>query len=377
MQRGRRAPPRRGRGARPAALLPLSILPAILAAGGGGAISGRLAFLTCDYPACAAGELRALDLATNASELLWALPAGGAPLDDAYTGNCLLADARTLLLALQFDAAPAQGALVTFDLVARAPRGAALNTSSCVVLLLDPSDAGGARLLCLRILQGGPDGEATQLRHIDRLTGEDRLVATLFPQHATFGEAVVSRGVLYVPMAPLAAGPFFIAAIDPQTGRVLATNGEARAPRARRPSRLPSPRPARRPLPPSPATFPFTLTMVGLVADAPPGGGDGTALSVVRTEDGNGGNVRGFLARVDLATAKATQVGSAELNMTRWTQLNPINALDAAAGVLFLTAFDGGAGNSLHLLGLSTSSGELVYDLEVRNPFADLVFLGS
>ena len=114
--------------------------------------------------------------------------------------------------------------------------------------------------------------------------------------------------------------------------------------------------------------------MVGLVTDAPPGGDDGTALSVVRTEDGNGGNVRGFLARIDLATAEATQIGAA-LNMTRWKQLTAINALDAAGGVLFLTAFDGGDG-SLHLLGLRTSDGELVYDLEVRTPFADIVCLG-
>ena len=211
------------RAAAEALLSLLLLLPALAA--GGGALSGRLAFLTCDYPACDSVELRALDLATNASDLLWALPGGA--LDDAYGGNCLLADARTLLLGLQFDAAPGQGALVTFDLVARAPRGAALNTTSCVVLLLDPSDARGARLLCLAIVEGGPDGEATQLRHIDRLTGEDKLVAQLFPQHSTFGEAVLSRGVLFVPMAPLAAGPFFIAAIDPQTGDVLATNGEA------------------------------------------------------------------------------------------------------------------------------------------------------
>jgi hypothetical protein len=63
--------------------------------------------------------------------------------------------------------------------------------------------------------------------------------------------------------------------------------------------------------------------------------------------------------------------------MTKWTQLNPINALDAAGGVLFLTAFEGGAGHALHLLGLSTSSGEIVFDRVVRNPFADIVFLGT
>ena len=308
------------------------------------AAAGRLVYLTCDYPACDAVVLSSLDLASGATAPLWTLPAD--TLDDAYTGNLLLADASTLLLGLQYDAAPAQGALVTFDLAARAPR-ATLNVSSCVVLLLDPADAAGARLLCLAIVQGGPAAEVTQLRHIDRVTGADELVATLFPEHATFGEAALSRGILYVPMAPLDGGAFFIAAVDPQSGRVLATN----------------------------ATFPFTLTMVGLVADAP-APGDGTALSVVRTEDENGGDVRGFLARVDLATAAVTRIG-AGLNMTRWTQLNPINALDAAAGILYLTAFEGGAGNALHLLGLDTGSGELVYDRVVTNPFADIVFVGA
>ena len=309
------------------------------------AVAGRLAFLTCDYPACDQVVLSSLDLASNTTTPLWALPSGS--LDDAFTGNLLLADnASTLLLGLQYDAAPAQGALVAFDLAARAPR-ATLNVSSCVVLLLDPADAAGARLLCLAIVQGGTSAEATQLRHIDRFTGADVLIATLFPEHATFGEAALSRGVLFVPMAPLDGGAFFIAAIDPQSGRVLAAN----------------------------ATFPFTFTMVGLVADAP-APGDGTALSVVRTEDENGGDVRGFLARIDLATAAATQIGSG-LNMTKWTQLNPINALDAGGGVLFLTAFEGGAGNALHLLGLSTSSGDIVVDRVVRNPFADIVFLGT
>ena len=323
-----------------AALLSLLALPAapLLAA-------GRLAYLTCDIPACDSVVLSTLDLASGASTPLWSLPTDS--LDDAYTGNLLLADASTLLLGLQYDAAPAQGALVTFDLAARAPR-ATLNVSSCVVLLLDPADAAGTRLLCLAIVQGGPAGEVTQLRHIDRVSGEDALVATLFPKHATFGEAVLSRGVLFIPMAPLDGGPFFIAAVDPQSGAVLATN----------------------------ATFPYTLTMVGLVADAP-APGDGTALSVVRTEDGNGGDVRGFLARVDLATAAVTQIGAAGLNMSQWTQLNPINALDAAAGVLYLTAFDGGAGNALHLLGLDTGSGQIVYDRVVANPFADIVFIGA
>ena len=316
--------------------LPLPAAPLLAA--------GRLAYLTCDFPACESVVLSSLDLASGASTPLWSLPTGS--LDDAYTGNVLLADASTLLLGLQYDAAPAQGALVTFDLAARAPR-ATLNVSSCVVLLLDPADAAGTRLLCLAIVQGGPAGETTQLRHIDRASGADTLVATLFPGHATFGEAVLSRGVLFVPMAPLDGGPFFIAAVDPQSGRVLATN----------------------------ATFPFTLTMVGLVADAP-APGDGSALSVVRTEDGNGGDVRGFLARVDLATAAVTQIG-AGLNMTRWTQLNPINALDAAAGVLYLTAFEGGAGNALHLLGLDTRSGLVVSDRVVANPFADICFIGA
>ena len=327
------------------ALLPALFVLLLLAPLSSSSSSGRLAYLSCDYPACDSVVLSSLDLASGASTPLWTLPSDS--LDDAYTGNLLLANASTLLLGLQYDAAPSQGALVTFDLAARAPRGAPLNVSSCVVLLLDPADAAGSRLLCLAVVQGGAAAEATQLRHIDRATGADALVATLFPGHATFGEAALSRGVLYVPMAPLDGGAFFIAAIDPQSGRVLATD----------------------------ATFPFTLTMVGLVTDAP-APGDGTALSVVRTEDENGGDVRGFLARIDLATAAATQIG-AGLNMSRWTQLNPINALDAAAGVLFFTAFEGGAGNALHLLGLDTGSGELVYDRVVRNPFADIVVIGT
>ena len=315
------------------------------ASGAGPAATGRLAYLTCDYPACETVVLSSLDLATNASAPLWSLPAGS--LDDEYGGNALLADGgATLLLSLQYDVAPGQGALVAFDLAARRPRGPALNVSSCVVLLLDPSDATGARLLCLRIVQGGPDGEVTQLRHIDRRTGADALVAPLFPQHATFGEGVVSRGVLYVPMAPLSgSGAFFIAAIDPESGAVLSTN----------------------------ATFAYDFFMVGLVSDAP-APGDGTALSVVRTADANGQNTRGFLARVDLAAATATQIGP-DLNLTKWTQLNALDALDAAGGVLYLTAFDGSEGNDLHLLGLSTGSGAIVYDLVVRNPFTDVVFL--
>ena len=315
-----------------------------------GAAGARLAYLSCDYPACDLVVLSALDLATNASSALWSLPSGR--FDDEYTGNSLLADDSTLVLSLQFDAAAGQGALQNFDLRASRPAGAALNVSSCVVLLLDPADPAHARLFCLRIVQGGPVGEETELRHIDRLTGADVLVATLFPRHSTFGEAALVGGLLYVPMAPLDGnGAFFIAAIDPATGKIVAQN----------------------------ATLNFTP--VGLESEAAAGGAGGaaapppTALSVVRVTGANGQDPRAYLARVNLVTAVATQVGKVEFNLTKWTQLNPIVALDSAAGIFYLTAFEGAAGNALHLLGLSTADGAIVYDLVVRNPFCDLVLL--
>jgi len=312
------------------------------------AVGGRLAYLSCDYPACDTVVLSTLDLATNASTRLYELPSDS--FDDEYTANALLLSPTELLLSLQYDAAPAQGALFTFDLAARRP-SPARNSSSCVVLLPDPSDATRARLFCLKIVQGGPSGEVTEFRHIDRVTGTDKLVATLFPQHATCGEAIVRNGLLYIPMAPLADGDFFIAAVDPTTGRSVRN-----------------------------ATLASSFFMVGLVDDTA-GAARGeaaaaaTALSVVRASGPDGQQPSAFLARVDLDAATFTKIG-ADLNLTQWTQLNALDALDAARGVLYLTAFDGSAGNALHLLGLSTTDGAIVYDLVVRNPFTDVVYVG-
>ena len=140
------------------------------------ALRGRLAFLTCDYPSCDYVQLKSLDIQSSTLETLWTFPKDS--VDDAYGNNVFLGDADTIILNLQYDSNAQQGVLVPYSL-SHKKVGLGKNISACVVLMVDPVDAQG--LLCLRIVEGGPNGEDTELRHIDRATGRDSLTKTLRP----------------------------------------------------------------------------------------------------------------------------------------------------------------------------------------------------
>jgi len=302
---------------------------------GASAASSKLLYSTCTMPACADSQLRAFDLASRASALVALLPAG---LADLFESNTLYLPAEGVALMAVQHVADFTGALVEVDVAGRRV-ASVFNASRCLALALDPADASGDTVACLAVDVGGPCGgagvECLELRHISRARRTDTLVAAFAAGSMpySFSAYDAARGVLVASFTPVSgAGNDTLFEVDVHTGAVVRATA-----------------------------YDLSLVLTAMQWDA----GAGGRVFVVAGDDSLEETYFGVL-NVTAATATPLSL----FNLTQWVQYSSASALDADAGVFYTTA--AAADFSLHLLGLRTADGAIVYDAVVDNPFVDL-----
>lgn len=88
-----------------------------------------------------------------------------------------------------------------------------------------------------------------------------------------------------------------------------------------------------------------------------------------------------FFGTVEPSTGAATPLSNASFfNVTYWNQFNTISTIAPEIGMFFSTIFHYAVPQPpsdpiLHLVGNSLTSGEIVYDAIVQNPFCEILWL--
>ena len=88
-----------------------------------------------------------------------------------------------------------------------------------------------------------------------------------------------------------------------------------------------------------------------------------------------------FFGTVEPSTGAATPLSNASFfNTTYWNQFTTISTIAPEIGVFFSTAFHYGVPQPpsdpiLHLIGNSLTTGAIVYDATVQNPFCEIIWL--
>jgi hypothetical protein len=310
-------------------------------------LSGELLFGTCNLPTCDTLAFAALNLTDGSEATLFDFPLDS--FEDGYVASNLLVGGD-MVISLQYDGAPSQGFLATFDIAARRLTGG-FNASFCFGLWRDPADASGDALLCMA-LEPSCDGGAqcSQLRRLSRGARTDTLLYSFAPNYApyTVDTLDAARGLIYSLFGPLdgAGGDVMFA--------VNASGVVAQVP------------------------VRHSLSFLELEYDAR----SGAVFAVV--EDAAPGAPRGaYLATVDPATGAAAPVGGVPnvMNNTYWNQWNTISTIAPEIGAFFSTAFHydmPGPPPSdpiLHLVGNSLVDGSIIYDEVVANPFCEILWL--
>ena len=305
-------------------------------------LAGDLFYATCNLPQCSTLALALYNLANASGSIVYDFPFD--EFEDGYVADSLLINGTELVLSLQYDGAPQQGFVASFDLASRTWLGG-FNASFCFSLWLDPADSD--RLLCLA-LEPNCDGgsQCTQLRHLSRANHTDTLVASFLPNFAPYTVSCLdtARGLIYSTFGPLTSGHNVFAAIHPLTGAVVSI-----------------------------VTFPISTAYIELEYDAV------TDRVYAVVEDATNG---AFFGTVEPSTGAATPVSDkARFNTTTWNQFNTISTVAPEIGVFFFTAFHYAIPGPppsdpvLHLLGTSLATGEIVYDEIVANPFCEILWL--
>lgn len=306
------------------------------------ALAGELFYATCALPACETLALSLFDLANASSTNLFDFPLDS--FEDGYVADSVLAPGGVVILSLQYDGRPQQGFLLSFNLTSRTILSG-FNSSFCFALFLDPSDATGDNLLCLA-LEPTCDGgsQCSQLRHISRAAQTDTLVSQFMPNAAPYTVSCLDtkRNLIYSTFGGLnTIGPNLIAAITIDTG-VVVNN----------------------------ASFPISTAYIELEYDYVT---DAVYAVVEDAQDG------AFFGTVEPSTGVATPVGTNRFNTSYWNQFNTISTVAPEIGVFFSTAFHYGVPNPpsdpiLHLVGNSLTTGEIVFDEVIQNPFCEILW---
>jgi len=308
----------------------------------GQSLTGELFFGTCDLPSCDTLAFAALNLTDGSEAPLFDFPLDS--FEDGYVASNVLIGGA-VVMSLQYDGAPSQGFLATFDVAARRLTGG-FNASFCFGLWADPADASGDALLCMA-LEPRCDGGAqcSQLRRLSRGARTDELLFSFAPDMApyTVDTLDAAKGLVYSLFGPLNGG-----------GGDVLYHVNASGVVAQVPVR-------------------HSLAFLELEYDAK----SGAVYAVV--EDAAAGAPQGaYLATVDAATGAATPVGGAPnvMNGTYWNQWNTVSTIAPEIGAFFSTAFhyaQPGPPPSdpiLHLIGNSLVDGEPARGRAAESPIA-------
>ena len=385
----RRSSPRASRplGSAAAALAP----PALQLQPGSAPLAGHLFYGTCDLPSCDTLEFASLDLATQAKTDLFDFPLDS--FEDAYVADDVLIG-NEVTISLNWDKDPAWGYLAVFDLTTN-KLVSGRNSSSCFALWENPAEP-ATSLLCLNLVAAQPacppgtTSQCTKLLAIDRATGKETLIASMMPNYAPFTVETldVKNGLIYATFELLDGGLPQLVTINARTGAVQHT-----------------------------ASFQPTLAFIELEWSAK----TGKVYAVVQDTDAAGKPVA-YAGTVAPSTATPTPLGpkayfnvsyppatggffnrafllSSSLpwllathsthththththahSLTR-AEFNTISTLSDELNVFFSTAFHYAvpsppADPILHLIGNDLTTGELVYDAVVANPFCEILWL--
>ena len=339
--------------ARAAALLPSPVLP------------GDLFYGTCNLPACSTLEFAAFNLSTQASTDLFDFPTD--EFEDGYVADDVLIQSggsTEVVISLQYDNATSRGYLATFDLARRALVGG-VQSPFCFALYLDPAQPAGSTdsLLCLSLGAPAPCGATTQCTYVSRVsrtTGAVTQLSVIMPDYCPFTVDALDpvQGVIFSTFEECSgAGGPLIATIDARTGAVK-----------------------------SMAHFAYTLAFIEFEYRAK----DGRIYAVVQ-DSSNAAQPVAYLGTVDPATATPTPLGPAAYYNVSFppatggfiNQFNTISTISEDAGAFFFTAFHYAIPGPppsdpiLHLIGSDLTTGALVYDAVVANPFCEILWVPS
>lgn len=306
-------------------------------------LAGDLFYATCNLPECSTLALALYSLTDENSTILFDFPFD--EFEDGYVADDLMVPNSTeIIMSLQYDSDPSQGYLLSYD-IATNKIISGFNSTMCFNMWLLPNNTD--TVVCLAVEPNCDGGtQCSEIHHISRSKKTDTLVSSFLPNYAPYTVSTydTKRNIIYSTFGPLTSGGNVLAAINPYTGKLI-----------------------------SQVSFPISTAYIELEYDSV------TDKTYAVVEDSTQG---AFFGTVEPSTGVPTPLGpKAFFNLTYWNQFNTISTIAPEIGVFFSTAFHylvpppNPADPVLHLIGNSLTTGEIVFDSVIQNPFCEILWL--